>query len=119
MKYRVAVVGATGLVGQEFIKILEQRRFPVEPIGLLASDHTAGKKRFVDHHELEVKETTAESFHGTDVALFSAGLETSRRLSPVALQSGAAVIDNSAEWGMDPSVPVVVWWPTIFAKGQL
>jgi len=108
MKYRVAVVGATGLVGQEFIKILEQRHFPAESIILLGSDHIAGKKLFVNHQEVEVKETTGESFHGIDVALFSAGSETSRHFSPVAVQSGAAVIDNSAEWGMDASVPVVI-----------
>ncbi len=108
MKYRVAVVGATGLVGQEFIKILEQRCFPVESISLLGSDHIAGKKLFVNHEEVEVKETTAESFHGVDVALFSAGSETSRHFSPVAVQSGTVVIDNSAEWGMDASVPVVI-----------
>ena len=65
--YRVAIVGATGLVGQEFIKTLEQRNFPMESISLLASDRSAGKKLFVNHHEIEVKETTPESFKGIDI----------------------------------------------------
>ena len=72
-EYRVAVVGATGLVGQEFIRVLEQRNFPMASIALLASDRSAGKKLFVNHQEIEVKETTPESFKKVDIALFSAG----------------------------------------------
>jgi len=106
--YRVAIVGATGLVGQEFIKVLEQRNFPMTSIRLLASDRSAGKKLFVNHQEIEVEETTLESFKKIDIALFSAGAETSRYFSPVAAQSGAVVVDNSSAFRMMPTVPLVV-----------
>ncbi len=106
--YRVAIVGATGLVGREFIKALEQRNFPMESISLLASDRSAGKRMFVTHQEIEVKETVVESFTGIDIALFSAGAETSRHFSPIAAQSGAVVIDNSSAFRMTPTVPLVV-----------
>jgi len=106
--YRVAVVGATGLVGQEFIKVLEERNFPMTSIHLLASDRSAGKKLFVTHKEIEVKETVPESFDGIDIALFSAGAETSRYFSPIAAQSGAVVIDNSSAFRMTPNIPLVV-----------
>ncbi len=106
--YKVAIVGATGLVGQEFIKVLEQREFPIDSIQLLASDRSSGKKLFVTHEEIEVKETVPESFKGIDVALFSAGAEISRYFSPIAVQSGAVVIDNSAAFRMEPTVPLVV-----------
>jgi len=107
-KYRVAIVGATGLVGQEFIKVLEQRNFPMDSIHLLASDRSAGKKLFVSHREIVVKETAPESFKEIDIALFSAGAETSRYFSPMAAQSGAVVIDNSSAFRMDPKVPLVI-----------
>jgi len=107
-EYRVAIVGATGLVGQEFIKVLEQRNFPMASILLLASDRSAGKKLFVNHREIEVKETTPESFKKIDIALFSAGAETSRYFSPIAAQSGAVVVDNSSAFRMMPTVPLVV-----------
>ena len=107
-KYKVAIVGATGLVGQEFIKVLEERSFPANSISLLASDRSAGKKIFVSHQELEVKETTPESFKNIDIALFSAGAETSRYFSPIAAQSGTVVIDNSSAFRMEPKVPLVV-----------
>ena len=106
--YRVAIVGATGLVGQEFIKILEERNFPMTSIRLLASDRSAGRKLFVTHKEIEVEETVPESFEGIDIALFSAGAEISRYFSPIAAQSGAVVIDNSAAFRMMPDVPLVV-----------
>ena len=106
--YKVAIVGATGLVGQEFIKALEQRNFPMSSILLLASDRSAGRKLFVTHQEIEVKETVPESFKGIDIALFSAGAEISRYFSPIAAQSGAVVIDNSSAFRMVPTVPLVV-----------
>ena len=106
--YKVAIVGATGLVGQEFIKVLVQRNFPMESISLLASDRSAGKKMFVSHREIEVKETIPESFRGIDIALFSAGADTSRHFSPIAAQAGAVVIDNSAAFRMEALVPLVV-----------
>lgn len=107
-EYNVAIVGATGLVGQEFIKILVQRSFPVDSIRLLASDRSAGRKLMVNKQEIEVRETTPESFEGVDIALFSAGSEVSRHFSPIAARSGAVVVDNSAVWRMEPDVPLVV-----------
>ncbi|MFH1663157.1 MAG: aspartate-semialdehyde dehydrogenase [Chloroflexota bacterium] len=106
--YRVAIVGATGMVGKEFAKVLEQRNFPIESIKLLASDRSAGKKLFFSHKEIEIEETTPESFKDVDIALFSAGGEVSRYFSPIAAQSGAVVIDNSSAFRMDPKVPLVV-----------
>ena len=106
--YRVAIVGATGLVGQEFIKVLEQRNFPMDSIQLLASDRSAGRKLFVNHQEIEVKETVSESFKEVDIALFSAGAEISRHFSPIAAQSGAVVVDNSSAFRMVSTVPLVV-----------
>jgi len=106
--FRVAIVGATGMVGQEFIKVLEQRDFPLDSVELLASDRSAGRKLFVNHREIVVKETAPDSFKKIDIALFSAGAETSRYFSPIAAQSGAVVIDNSSAFRMDPKVPLVV-----------
>ncbi|MGB2827129.1 MAG: aspartate-semialdehyde dehydrogenase [Dehalococcoidales bacterium] len=108
MEYSIAIVGATGLVGQEFIKVLVQRSFPVKSIRLLASDRSAGRKLWVNRQEIEVRETTPDSFEGIDIALFSAGSEISRHFSPLAVKSGAVVIDNSAAWRMEPNVPLVV-----------
>lgn len=106
--FDVAIVGATGLVGQEFIKVLTQRSFPMSSIRLLASDRSAGRKLRINNEELEVKETTTNSFDKVDVALFSAGAEISNYFSPIAARAGAVVIDNSAAFRMDPEVPLVV-----------
>lgn len=106
--YKVAIVGATGLVGQEFVNVLVQRNFPMTSISLLASDRSAGKKLYVTHKEIEVREATSESFKEIDIALFSAGAEISSYLSPIAAQSGAVVIDNSSAFRMEPTVPLVV-----------
>ena len=106
--YRIAIVGATGMVGQEFIKVLLQRKFPMTSINLLASDRSAGRKVFVGSQEIVVKETASDSFDNIDIALFSAGSEISKHFAPVAAKVGALVIDNSAAWRMDPRVPLVV-----------
>jgi aspartate-semialdehyde dehydrogenase len=106
--FNIAIVGATGMVGQEFIKILEQRKFPLNNLSLWASDRSAGKKIFVGHQEYIVKETCNDSFKSVDIALFSAGAEISRTFAPIAAKAGAMVIDNSAAWRMDPKVPLVV-----------
>ena len=106
--FHVAIVGATGLVGREFIKVLEQRNFPMRSIRLLASDRSAGTKLYVKHEQMEVKETTAHSFEEVDIALFSAGAEISNHFSPVAARAGAVVVDNSSAFRMDPNVPLVV-----------
>jgi len=106
--YHVAIVGATGLVGQEFIKTLLQRNFPMASIRLLASDRSAGRKMPVGNEEIEVQETTPESFDGAEIALFSAGAEHSLRFSPIAVRAGAVVVDNSTAFRMDKKVPLVV-----------
>ena len=107
-EYKVAIVGATGLVGQEFVRVLEERDFPAASIDLLASERSVGKKLLVRGKQVEVREATAESFLGVDIALFSAGTEISRHLSPLAAKSRAAVIDNSAAFRMVSTVPLVV-----------
>ena len=104
----VAIVGATGMVGQEFIKVLEQRSFPMTSVRLYASDRSHGRKMKVRGEELEVKETTPDSFKDIDIALFSAGADISKQFSPIAARTGAVVIDNSAAFRMDPEVPLVV-----------
>ena len=107
-KCNVAIVGATGLVGQEFIKVLGQRNFPMSSLQLFASDRSAGRRLTVDDEEIEVRETTPQSFDEIDIALFSAGSEISHHFAPIAAQSGAVVIDNSAAFRMEPDVPLVV-----------
>ncbi|MDY6893209.1 MAG: aspartate-semialdehyde dehydrogenase [Chloroflexota bacterium] len=102
------MVGATGLVGQEFIKVLEQRGFPMSSIRLLASDRSAGKKMFVNSQEIEVEELTSHSFDSINIALFSAGGEISEHYAPIAANKGAVVVDNSSAFRMDPNVPLVV-----------
>ena len=104
----VAIVGATGLVGREFIKVLEQRHFPMKSCKLLASDRSAGTRLMLGGEELEVGETGPQSFDGVDIALFSAGSEISSHFSPIAARAGAVVIDNSAAFRMEPDVPLVV-----------
>jgi len=104
----VAVVGATGLVGQEFLKIALQRRFPIKGLRLLASHRSAGRKIMIGEWECEVEETTTKSFHGVDIAFFSATTEVSKGLIPAAVKAGAIVIDDSAAWRMEPDVPLVV-----------
>lgn len=107
-EFRVAIVGATGMVGQAFIKVLEQRKFPMKEVYLYASDRSAGRKLPVNHSYVEVKETSSDSFKNIDIALFSAGADISKQFSPIAAQSGAVVIDNSAAFRMDDTVPLVV-----------
>ena len=107
-KYHTAIVGATGIVGQEFIKVLEQRDFPMASVHLLASDRSAGKKLFVNHREIEVEEVMPNSFDPVDIALFSAGSEVSKHFAPIAARRGAVVVDNSSAFRMNPNVPLVV-----------
>jgi aspartate-semialdehyde dehydrogenase len=106
--FNIAIVGATGLVGQEFMKILQQRRFPVGSLRLLASDRSAGRRITYNGAEFVVEETSATSFKGIDLALFSAGAEVSTYYAPLAAKAGAVVVDNSAAWRMDETVPLVV-----------
>jgi aspartate-semialdehyde dehydrogenase len=104
----VAVVGATGAVGGTMIRMLRERGFPVGELRLLASARSAGRIVDIDGTEHPVSEATAESFQGVDIALFSAGGDTSKALAPLAAERGATVIDNSSAWRMDPNVPLVV-----------
>jgi len=107
-KYIVAVVGATGAVGNEMIATLEQREFPVGKLRLFASERSADKTLEFRSEKIPVEVITEDSFKGIDIALFSAGAERSRIWAPIAAQSGCVVIDNSSYWRMDPEVPLVV-----------
>jgi aspartate-semialdehyde dehydrogenase len=107
-EFDLAIVGATGLVGQEFAKILEQRSFPVASMRLVASERSSGAKLFFNQRRIDVEEATPEIFRNVDIALFSAGADVSRRLSPLAAEAGAVVIDNSSAFRMEPEVPLVV-----------
>jgi aspartate-semialdehyde dehydrogenase len=107
-QYRIAVVGAMGLVGQEFIKILEQRNFPVSDIQLFSSDGSADQKLYFKHQETAVKEIHHESFAGMDIVFFSAGTNTSRHFVPSAIRAGALVIDNSDAWRLEGDFPIVI-----------
>ena len=104
----VAVVGATGVVGQTMVQVLTERGFPFGELRLLASGRSAGRMVSVAGRTMEVVEATPEAFAGVDIALFSAGGDVSRQLAPQAAARGATVIDNSSAWRMDPSVPLVV-----------
>lgn len=104
----VAIVGATGAVGVELIRCLEQRRFPLAQLRLLASARSAGKTLPFRGEQLPVAELTESSFAGVNIALFSAGGGTSRRFAPLAVRAGATVIDNSSAFRMDAGVPLVV-----------
>lgn len=106
--YRVAVVGATGAVGQNIIKYLEEKPFDIEEIKLLSSKRSAGKKIDVLGKEVTVEEATEESFAGMDIVFFSAGGAVSEKLAPKAVDSGAVVIDNTSFYRMDEDVPLVV-----------
>ncbi|MDP4126204.1 MAG: aspartate-semialdehyde dehydrogenase [Bacillota bacterium] len=104
---KVAIVGATGAVGQEFLKILAERHFPVDELRLLATKRSAGKHISWQGQDLEVLETTHESFKGIDIALFAGG-SGSTEFARSAVDSGAVVIDNSSAFRLDPEVPLVV-----------
>lgn len=105
---RVAVVGATGAVGQEFLRLFDARSFPVASLRLLASERSIGKKYIFRNQEIVVEEATPTAFEGIDVAFFSAGATRSRTLAPAALAAGALVVDNSSAFRMDEEIPLVV-----------
>ena len=104
----IAVVGATGAVGQEFLSILETRDLPLKKIKLCASHRSAGKRIKVLGQELVVEETTPDSFTGVDIAFISVSTALSGEFGPIAVQKGALVIDDSSYFRMDPDVPLVV-----------
>lgn len=104
----VAIVGATGMVGQEMRKVLEQRRFPLSGLTLLASERSRGRSFEFRGETVPVKVLDERSFEGIDLALFSAGAAISRRFAPLAVEAGAVVVDNSSSFRMEGGVPLVV-----------
>ncbi len=109
MGYRVAIVGATGEVGRTFLRVLEERNFPVDELVLFASERSEGQKLVFKGNEYEVRALSKQpSFKGIDIALFSAGGSISKEFAPRFASDGAVVVDNSSAWRMDPDVPLVV-----------
>ncbi|MGM8211703.1 aspartate-semialdehyde dehydrogenase [Virgibacillus sp. W0430] len=107
-QWNVAVVGATGAVGQKIIQYLEEVDFPVDEVKVLSSARSAGKKIKFKDKELVVEEASPESFSGINIAFFSAGGSVSKQLVPEAVKRGAVVIDNTSAFRMDETVPLVV-----------
>ena len=107
-RYNIAIVGATGVVGQEFIKILSQRAFPVGQLKLLASERSLGRSYSFREKEIPVDILEPGVFKDIDIALFSAGASVSKEFAPIAVQEGAVVIDNTSQFRMEPDVPLVV-----------
>ncbi|MBL4952697.1 aspartate-semialdehyde dehydrogenase [Neobacillus sp. YIM B02564] len=106
--FHVAVVGATGAVGQQMLSTLVKENFPVKKLTLLSSARSAGKKLTVNGEEITVQEAKPESFEGVDIALFSAGGSVSKELAPEAVKRGAIVVDNTSAFRMDENTPLVV-----------
>ncbi len=106
--YHVALAGATGAVGTEFIQLLEARNFPIASLRLLASPRSAGKTLPFKGEELPIEVLSEDTLKGTDIAFFSAGGAQSKQFAPIAAQNGAVVIDNSSAFRMDENVPLVV-----------
>ena len=106
--YDVAVVGATGLVGRKMVQVLEERKFPVGQLRLLASERSVGKSIEFNGKALPVEVLRNDSFKGIEIALFSAGATISKEYAPIAMKSGTLVIDNSSAFRMDEHVPLVV-----------
>ena len=107
-EYVVAVAGATGAVGNEMITTLEQRKFPVKKLKLLASSRSVGKTITFRGEEVEVEELTEHSFKGVDIGLFSPGGSVSLKFAPIAAASGCVVIDNTSAFRMEKDIPLVV-----------
>ncbi len=107
-EYNVAIVGATGAVGEEMRRVLEQRKFPVKKLKLLASARSAGRRLTFKRMGVTVEELAEDSFKGIDIALFSAGGAISKKFASHAVKAGAIVIDNSSAFRMDKEVPLVV-----------
>lgn len=106
--FHVAVVGVTGVVGRQIIKMLEAEEFPISTFTPLASKRSAGKKMTLNNKEWSIKEATPEAFNGVDLALFSAGGSVSKQLAPEAVKRGAVVVDNTSAFRMAADVPLVV-----------
>jgi aspartate-semialdehyde dehydrogenase len=104
----VAVVGATGMVGRQMLRVLEQRNFPIGTLKALASERSVGMEVRCNGHTVEVGQLDDDSFRGVDLAFFSAGADTSLMYAPAAAEAGALVVDNSSAWRMKENVPLVV-----------
>lgn len=104
----MAIVGATGAVGNEFLRLFEERNFPIASLKLLASERSVGKTAMYKGQTFVIEEAKPDSFAGVDFAFFSAGASRSRALVPAAVEAGAYVIDNSSAFRMDPDVPLVI-----------
>ena len=107
-KLRVAILGATGAVGQEFLELLKERKFPIAELRLLASSRSAGKQIGFMEKNYPVEEASPVSFDGLDLVLSSAGGAISRELAPYIVKAGALMVDNTSAFRMDPAVPLVV-----------
>ncbi len=110
----IAIVGATGAVGREFVGCIESRGVPVKSLKLLASARSAGSKQGFRGQQLTIQELDADSFNGVDIALFSAGSGISKQYAPIAVKAGCVVVDNSSAFRADPTVPLVI--PEINAR---
>ncbi|MBP7090387.1 MAG: aspartate-semialdehyde dehydrogenase, partial [Syntrophorhabdaceae bacterium] len=107
-EFNVAVAGATGAVGNEMVATLEQRKFPVKNLKLLASSRSVGNTISFKGMDLKVEELNEESFRGVDIGLFSPGGSVSLKFAPIAAASGCVVIDNTSAFRMEPDIPLVV-----------
>lgn len=106
--YNVAVLGATGAVGEKILKLLEEKEFPINELKLLSSKRSAGKMVDFKNQKITVEEATADSFEGVDIALFSAGGSISKAFAPEAVKRGAVVVDNTSAFRMAEDVPLIV-----------
>jgi aspartate-semialdehyde dehydrogenase len=113
-KYNVAVVGATGAVGEQMREVLEERQFPIGEIRLLASERSAGQFLPFQGHQIRVEILKEDSFKNIDIGLFSAGSSVSGKFAPIAVAEGAVVVDNTGFFRMEPDIPLVV--PEVNAK---
>src|SRR5690554_2730187 len=107
-QYNVAVLGATGAVGQELLSILVERQFPFANLRLLASPRSAGRRFTVGGKDYTVEAVSEESFENVDIAFFAAGGSISQRWAEVAVRAGALVIDNTSAFRLEPDVPLIV-----------
>ncbi|MRR59431.1 MAG: aspartate-semialdehyde dehydrogenase, partial [Deltaproteobacteria bacterium] len=107
-QYNVAVAGATGAVGNEMVKVLEERNFPVKNLTLLASSRSVGKTMSFHGQDVDVQELKEDSFKDIDIGLFSPGGAISTKFAPIAAASGCVVIDNTSAFRMEPDIPLVV-----------
>lgn len=107
-KFNIAIAGATGAVGNQMITCLEESNIPLKSVKFLASYRSAGRKLRFRGNLIDVEELTESSFKGVDIALFSAGGDTSKKFAPIAAKDGCVVVDNSSAWRMHPDIPLVV-----------